>query len=103
MKTNATIVSGILALVLIAVFVNTNRAAVRDLGSGAELQGVRGDLKVSYEMVTRSGDSVSTTPVADQACSAVEFHEQYVVLRYKVGGGRLLPLEQFRNLRWDGK
>ena len=105
MKSNLTVAAGILAVVLIAAFVNTNRAAVHDMGTPTESVGVHGDLRVSYEMITRSTGSSAelTTPITDQPCAAIEFRDRYIVLKYKAGGGRILPIADTRNIRWEGK
>ncbi len=87
------------AAATLGFFVATNQAAVRDASAIGEAPSVRGDLKVFYDLATGERDGSK----GEDQCLAIEFHQEYLVLRHKIGGGRVVPIQQIRNLRWEGK
>ncbi len=97
MKSTWVAMAGVAALACL-LFVTTNHAAVREMAT--EPPSIRGDLKVFADLVTSQDHQQS---IQDQACAAIEFHSEYVVLKYKGTGGRLIPLGQIKSLHWDGK
>lgn len=100
MTRNRTIgVAAVCVTILMAAFVAKNQAAVHDAGAASEPPSVKGDLKVSSELVLSDKDGSSAT----EQCSAIEFHQEFVVLKLKAGGGRVIPVRQIKTLRWEGK
>jgi hypothetical protein len=91
----------IVLVILLAVFVTTNHAAIREASVTTEQPSVKGDLKVFYELQTGTGEKATTA--SEVPCTAIEFHPEYLVLKFKASGGRIIPISQISSFRWEGK
>lgn len=92
---------GMAVIVLLAMFVTANHAAIRETSTQMEIPSVKGDFKVFYEMLAIGEEKPITA--SELPCSVIEFHPQYLVLKFRQSGGRMLPVSQISTFRWEGK
>ena len=58
-----------------------------------------GNLKVYYDLDFGNGKGGGrSTPLE---CTRIGFHENYLVLRTKAGGGEVIPISQIEGFRWE--
>jgi hypothetical protein len=96
-------IMGVVGLILIAVFVTANQAAIHDASPAApEPVSVKGDLKVVYELQISNTEKTGNGPNGE-SCSDIEFHPEYLVVKSKMGGGSVIPVARIRSFTWTGK
>ena len=61
---------------------------------------LRGSFDLSYTIQT-SPNSTAGTGSNPQKINAIHFFDQYIVVEYARSGGRVFPIEQLREFRWQ--
>ena len=61
---------------------------------------IRGSLNVYYSVQTSETEGYGTGNTPDKA-TAIHFYDEYIVVETAKGSGRIIPVRQIKNFRWD--
>lgn len=95
---NAKLVITLFAICLAIIFVGCDDEG--EPSNGTLPSTIRGSFNIYYSVQTSETEGYGTGNTPDKA-TAIHFYDEYIVIETAKGSGRIIPVRQIKNFRWN--